>query len=175
MAECRKLDTASLDLVPQTRAGVFAWIEEIEPAVRAELSATWLALLEQSGPMDPWIHGFVMKLRDADVVVGSCCFKGPPDSEGMVEIAYGVEPEFRGRGYATEAAAALARYAFDHPDVRVVRAHTLPEPNASTRVLTRCGFQNLGEVIEPDDGLVWRWEIRQEPGQPTPRRPETGN
>jgi ribosomal-protein-alanine N-acetyltransferase len=40
----------------------------------------------------------------------------------------------------------------------VVRAHTLPNPNASTRVLTKCGFHRVGEVIDPEDGLVWRWE-----------------
>ena len=31
---------------------------------------------------------------------------------------------------------------------------------ASTRVLTKCGFSRIGEVIDPDDGLVWRWEKR---------------
>jgi RimJ/RimL family protein N-acetyltransferase len=77
----------------------------------------------------------------------------------MVEIAYGIDPEHQGKGYATEAAAALVKFALDNGHVRVVRAHTLPEPNASTRVLTKCGFRRIGEVIEPDDGLVWRWEI----------------
>ena len=61
-------------------------------------------------------------------------------------------------GYATEAAQSLTEYAFSSGKVRVVRAHTLPEPNASTRVLTKCGFRRIGEVIDPEDGLVWRWE-----------------
>ena len=43
--------------------------------------------------------------------------------------------------------------------IRVIRrAHTLPTPNASTRVLAKCCFQYIGEVIDPEDGLVWRWE-----------------
>ncbi len=37
-------------------------------------------------------------------------------------------------------------------------AHTLPAPNASTRVLAKCGFERTGEVEDPEDGLVWRWE-----------------
>jgi len=53
-------------------------------------------------------------------------------------------------------------FAFRHGQVRVVRAHTLPEANASTRVLTKCGFQRIGEVIDPEDGLVWRWERNNE-------------
>jgi RimJ/RimL family protein N-acetyltransferase len=78
----------------------------------------------------------------------------------MVEIAYGVDPEYQGNGFATEAAAALTNYAICSKLVRVVRAHTLPEKNASTRVLLKNGFTNHGDVIDPDDGPVWRWERR---------------
>jgi RimJ/RimL family protein N-acetyltransferase len=76
----------------------------------------------------------------------------------MVEIAYGVSPEYRGKGYATKAAQSLTDYAFNSGKVRVIRAHTLPEQNASTRVLAKCGFRRIGEVIDPEDGLVWCWE-----------------
>jgi RimJ/RimL family protein N-acetyltransferase len=87
--------------------------------------------------------------------------KVPPDADGVVEIAYGVAPEYQGRGYATEAATALVEFALSDPRVQTVRAHTLPEPNASTRVLTRNGFRHLGEVMDPEDGRVWRWELRR--------------
>ena len=80
----------------------------------------------------------------------------------MVEIAYGIVPGFQGRGYATQAALALVGFAFRTGRVRLVRAHTLPVPNASTRVLAKCGFKRTGEVVDPEDGLVWRWERTQE-------------
>jgi ribosomal-protein-alanine N-acetyltransferase len=76
----------------------------------------------------------------------------------MVEIAYGVAPGYEGRGYATEVAEALVNHAFLQPQVRLTRAHTLPERNASGRVLEKCGFQFVGPVTDPEDGLVWRWE-----------------
>jgi len=66
----------------------------------------------------------------------------------------------QGQGYATEAAEALVRYAIDSGQVGTVCAHTLPEANASTRVLTKCGLECVGEVVDPEDGLVWRWEIK---------------
>jgi RimJ/RimL family protein N-acetyltransferase len=155
-AKC--IETGSLRLVPETREGVREQIARMTPQDKAHVSAAWLALLEASAEVDPWIHGFRLEHRQSGEVVGSCGFKGPPDDEGVVEIAYGVASEHQGKGYATEAAEALASYAFGHGPVRLVRAHTLPEPNASTRVLTKCGFQRVGEVIDPDDGLVWRWE-----------------
>lgn len=134
----------------------------MSPEDRAQLSADWLARLAASGPTDPWIHGFTVVHRETGLLTGSCGFKGPPTDEGTVEIAYMINPDQQGRGYATEAAAALTAYAFTDARVRLVLAHTLPEANASTRVLTKCGFRQVGEVIDPDDGLVWRWEKSRE-------------
>ncbi len=156
------IQTKSLQLIPQTREDVRSSIEQMKPQERKEVSAAWLALLDGSRPADPWIHGFALVHRDSGIVVGRCGFKGPPDADGVVEIAYGMNPEHEGKGYATEAAGALVSFAFRHGQVRVVRAHTLPEANASTRVLTKCGFQRIGEVIDPEDGLVWRWERNNE-------------
>jgi len=91
-------------------------------------------------------------------VVGSCGFKGPTTAEGIVEIAYGIAPEYQGNGYATQAARELVGFARSDGKIRVVRAHTLAEKNASTRVLDKCSLRWIGEVEHPDDGLVWRWE-----------------
>ena len=150
--------TQSLNLVLQTREEALAQLAKMEPHEMAEVSPSWLALLHNSGPVDPWIHGFVLVRRTDGYVVGQCGFKGPPGTDGVVEIAYGVAAEYRGKGYATEAAAALVEFALNTGQVRVVRAHTLPETNASGRVLIKCGFRRLGETVDPDDGLVWRWE-----------------
>jgi ribosomal-protein-alanine N-acetyltransferase len=94
-------------------------------------------------------------------VVGSAGFKGPPDSSGTVEIAYGIASSIEGQGYATEAAATLVAFAFAAPLVELVRAHTLPAANASTRVLIKCGFRQVDSIVDPDDGPVWRWERRR--------------
>jgi RimJ/RimL family protein N-acetyltransferase len=153
-----RIPTKSLHLVPQTREEARAYIAQMPPRDRAEVSPAWLALLDASSAIDPWIHGFVMVFRETGNVIGRCGFKGPPDADGIVEIAYGVDAEHQGKGFATEAAAALVNYAFEQGQARIARAHTLPEVNASTRVLTKCGFSRIGEIIDPDDGLVWRWE-----------------
>ena len=124
-----------------------------------EVSPAWLDALRKSTRADPWQHGFFIVDRERGHVVGTAGFKGPPDTDGVVEIAYGVAPEYQGRGYATEAANALVEFALADNAVKIVRAHTLPEANASTRVLTKNGFRHLGEVMDPEDGRVWRWEL----------------
>lgn len=152
------MQTKSLNLIPQKLEDVLAMVEAMSPAEKAQLSADWLARLHASTSADPWTHGFSLVERGTGIAIGKCGFKGPPAADGVVEIAYAVDPDHRGKGYATEAAEALVNYAFGSARVHVVRAHTLPEPNASTRVLAKCGFRYIGEVIEPEDGLVWRWE-----------------
>jgi RimJ/RimL family protein N-acetyltransferase len=48
-------------------------------------------------------------------------------------------------------------------DLRIVFAHILAEENASTKVLTRCGFTRTAELTDPDEGRVWRWELMLRP------------
>ena len=102
-------------------------------------------------------------------VVGACSYKGAPDDEGVVEIAYYTFPPNEGAGYATAMAAALVARAAEPPAARVVRAHTLPERNASGRILERLGFAHLGQVVDPEDGPVWRWERTQDGRSPEMR------
>jgi sulfur-carrier protein len=75
-----------------------------------------------------------------------------------VEVAYAIVPVWQGKGCATAALGKLIAFASADDQVRVLRAHTLPENNASTRVLAKNGFTKLGEVVDPEDGRVWRWE-----------------
>jgi RimJ/RimL family protein N-acetyltransferase len=157
------IQTKNLDLILRAPGEVRTEVEAMDPAIYAELSPEWLALLKASDAADPWVHGFVMIHRASGAVVGWCGFKGPP-ADGVSEIAYDVAPDHQGKGFATEAAEALTRFAFASGEVRIVRAHTLPEPNASTRVLSKCGFRSVGEVIDPHDGPVWRWERVDEVG-----------
>jgi [ribosomal protein S5]-alanine N-acetyltransferase len=172
------IETAHLRLTPFAPAHVLALIEGTQQFAEAfgltaaeglrdfyasdDVSPAWLEQLRASPATDPWVHGFAVVHRESRSVIGGAGFKGPPDEEGMVEIGYGIVPAFQGRGYATEAAAALVAFAFRSDRVRLVRAHTLPDNNASARVLTKCGFKHLGEVVDPEDGLVWRWGLSRE-------------
>jgi ribosomal-protein-alanine N-acetyltransferase len=168
------VDTARLQLRPFSPEDLLALLEgsqqfEERSGLRAadglrdflvsdEVSPAWLAQLRASPVADPWVHGFAVVHRESGEVIGSAAFKGPPDEDGLVEIAYGIVPSYQGRGYATETTMALLAFAFGSGRVSLVRAHTLPVSKASMRVLTKCGFECISEVIDPEDGLVQRWE-----------------
>jgi ribosomal-protein-alanine N-acetyltransferase len=152
------MKTNRCKLVPKTKSETLAMIEAMSPEVRAEVSPVWLAQLHSSSEQDPWAHGFSVVERESGAHVGDCVFKAPPSADGMVEIAYAIEPEHQDKGFATEAVQLLLAFGFQDERIKVVRAHTLEATNASARVLTKCGFKNLGEVIDPEDGPVIRWE-----------------
>ena len=154
------LQTERLALVLESTEAVLARIASMPPADQAEVSPEWLAQLRAAPEPSPWTHGLALVEGATGVVVGSAGFKGPPDADGIVEVAYGVAPAYQGRGYAQEAARALTAFALGVDEVRCVRAHTRSDNVASARVLIKCGFTSVGEVLDPEDGLVLRWELR---------------
>lgn len=172
------IETVRLQMIPYTPGQLLALVDNVPEfekkmgltaaqglrdfIISDEVSPAWIESLRASSEPDPWTYGFAVVDRESRSVVGSAGFKGPPDEQGMVEIAYGIVPDYEGRGYATEAAAALVDFAREDSRVYLIRAHTLPAANASTRVLTKCGFEHIGEIVDPEDGLVWRWERRKE-------------
>jgi RimJ/RimL family protein N-acetyltransferase len=115
-------------------------------------------MLSAAGAVRPWV-GYLALDGPMRRVVGTCGFKGAPDTDRAVEIAYFTFPGEEGRGVATAMAEALLRIArASARQVSVVRAHTLAERNASCRVLEKVGFEQAGSITDPEDGPVWRWE-----------------
>lgn len=107
----------------------------------------------------PEYGGFIGADTATMQVIGVCGFKGGPDANGDVEIAYGTFPPFEGRGYARAMATALIARARTNGAPHII-AHTLPEKNASCTILESLGFHQVGTVIsDPEDGPVWRWEL----------------
>jgi RimJ/RimL family protein N-acetyltransferase len=108
--------------------------------------------------VSPAWGGFLAVDTESSKVVGTCAYKGAPGPAAEVEIAYFTFPPYERRGYGGAMAAALVERARGSGEVRLVYAYTLAEPNASTRILTRRGFANVGSIVDPEDGPLWRWE-----------------
>jgi RimJ/RimL family protein N-acetyltransferase len=119
-----------------------------------DVCAAVVAMYPAEGPVLPWV-GYLAE--ESGALVGTCAFKTPPNAEG-VEIAYFAFPGHEGRGVATRMAKRLVEIAEIH-SVSPVRAQTLPEKNASTRILEKLGFACVGPVQHPEDGEVWEWRL----------------
>lgn len=123
------------------------------PAEIASNCAATAELYRRVGYLEPWV-GYVAV--GAGSAVGGGAFVGPP-RENRVEIAYYTLKEFEGRGFATQTAAGLVGIARRSLPGIVIAAFTLPEQNASTRILQHLGFEHIGHARDPDAGDVWEW------------------
>ncbi len=93
---------------------------------------------------------FPIVLKENSHVIGSVDFKYTP-KDGVTEVGYGLNPDYTGRGYMTEALGAFLLFG-KKLGIRTVRADTSPDNIKSRNVLKRCGFRFLR-----DEGNLW-WE-----------------
>jgi ribosomal-protein-alanine N-acetyltransferase len=165
--------TARLELVPITLPLVEAVLagrrEAAESLAQARMPEPWpnRELIEQEFAVSMAdietnpagrLWGARMMVVGSDQhrrVIGSVVFRGAPDSEGVAEIAYGVEGASQGQGYATEAVTGSVRWALEEPLVRAVQAATFAWHRASVRVLEKVGMvprgtrhhETMGEML----------------------------
>ena len=105
-----------------------------------------------------WVTGVIWDLQ-RQLAVGRAGYHGPPDSAGMVEIGYAVDPAHRRQGYARAALEALLDRAAREPEVRTVRASIRPDNAPSRRLVAQYGFVEVGEQWDDEDGLETAYEV----------------
>lgn len=139
-----------------------SWPPEHYDAAAVQFTLDWL----RRRPADTvWgFHFIELPLADGGpgTLVGAGGFKGAPDSDGIVEIGYSVLPEFQRRGYALEAVRGWVDFAFSHPKVQMICAHTLASGAPSIGVLQKAGFLLVGRGNDsgaPPDQEVVRFEL----------------
>ncbi len=126
----------------------------------------FLESLQKTGPDDAGWNLWFCLLREPRHLVGSAGFKGCP-RDGIVEIGYSMLEAHQGNGYCTEAARALIGWAFAHPEIKMVIAHTLPGLKPSIRVIEKCGFVFVGDGPNEDDMPTIRYELPRKRFQPS--------
>ncbi len=149
-----------VSLLPIDRDGTPRGYEGSLPEETSEVFRATAELYLKVGFDEPWIC--YLALADG-TPVGTCGFKSPP-GDGRIEIAYFTFPLCEGRGFASAMAAELVAIARQHRPPVVVAAQTLPERNASHRVLEKLGFRHVDTIDHPEDGTVWEWQLSEAMG-----------
>jgi len=154
-----RLETERLTLVPFTAEFMDALEghDRAQQIIRAAIPEGWpddelsglLSVYAQWIADDTSVVGYgpwIVILRGERVVVGSAGFIGRPNDEGTIELGFGVHPNFRNRGYASEAARALIEWGLDQPAVTRVVAACDQDNGASARVLEKSGKNQVGSA-----------------------------
>ena len=153
-----KLVTPRLELiaatVPVCRAAA-ADRAELARLLSARVPASWppelmadhlegfARRIEADAALEGWLPWYWLT-RDDPTLIGNGGFGAPPAEDGSGKFGYALVPEHQGRGYATEAVAALLEWAFSHAALTRVVADTYPELSRSIRVLQKNGFRYAG-------------------------------
>lgn len=97
-----------------------------------KLAEEWITGLQP----DECVLGIVYRFR----LIGACGYT--PDGSAA-DIGYWIGKPWWGRGFATEAAAALIEHCFDLGFERITCGHFVDNP-ASERVIAKLGFRAIG-------------------------------
>jgi RimJ/RimL family protein N-acetyltransferase len=150
-------------------------LEDVDAATRdiGAITPLWLAkemkhfALYRLGQLtaDPSLRQWLgrgMVFVDSDGqrrVIGSIGFHGPPDEkEGWLEIGYSVDPPYRRRGFAREAAEAMYDWAYRTHGITKFVASVSPDNVASLNLIDQHGYEKIGEQMDEVDGLEYVFE-----------------
>lgn len=128
-----------------------------EPFTEAALS--WSRENLEHDPDGAGWYGWALLANEGESapprLIGSAALIGRPDEDGEVELAFGLLPEYRGRGFGAEAVKALAHWALANGAQRVV-VHLDAEDMFATRTLQKTGFSDTRQ--QPYPGVA-RWAL----------------
>lgn len=129
------------------------------PAPFEAASLDWAAQNLAHDPEGEGWYGWAMLAnggeRQPPRCVGIAALIGRPDEDGDVELAFGVAPEFKGRGFSGEAVRALAHWAIEQGAKRII-VHCDAEDAGAAHVLIGSGFSDTNQPPYPG---VARWAL----------------
>ncbi|PLK42194.1 GNAT family N-acetyltransferase [Emticicia sp. TH156] len=116
----------------------------------------WIPSVEKNPQHYQWFTNWLMVLKEENVGIGGIGLTGLPNENQESEVGYGIGQQYRGKGYATEALVCISQWAFMHPKLHTIVAHTPVDLLHSQRVLQKAGFQSVRVENE-----LLRWELKR--------------
>jgi ribosomal-protein-alanine N-acetyltransferase len=118
-------------------------IYEFEPGEPVTMEEAKELTCERCHRDDYW----AITLKSTHKLIGHLYFRQiEPKEISTWELCYIINPAFHHKGYATESASALLRYAFDQFGIHRVVASCNPKNVASWKVLERIGMRREGKL-----------------------------
>lgn len=120
--------------------------EETLEAIRNDL----LPFLSDGDKNASFYTMWVIIAKQQQAIYGGFCFHGAPDEQGEVEIGFGIDNEFRNKGYMTETLSGILRWAKNEQAIKAVKAITETSNFAAIQVLKKSKF----ECLNQSDGML---------------------
>ena len=141
------LKTKRLIIAPMSDTELHNLIDQTADESLKQAYGEMLAGCESHPDERLWYTAWKICLKESGEEIGSAGFKGA-QTNGAVELGYGINSGFEGNGCAAEAARALIDWTFSQENVFFIEAETAPDNAASMRVLEKLNFRPDGEGTE---------------------------
>ena len=146
----------SLSLEPSNMQISSEMLEEIDEALEF-----WQQFTKEQPENYQWGTNWEIVLTEENRSIGGIGLGGPPNKNGQVTVGYHIDPKKQRKGYAPEALVALRDWAIKHPKCTSMVAFTPVENSPSQKVLTKCGFDLIDQVVEAGmECYFWRYEVK---------------
>jgi [ribosomal protein S5]-alanine N-acetyltransferase len=93
---------------------------------------------------------WAMIKKEDGAFTGWCGLKYRPELNGEIDLGYRLNPEFWGKGYATEAATACLGYGFLQKNCPEITGRAHIENTASLKILQNIGLQYIKDEVIDD-------------------------
>jgi RimJ/RimL family protein N-acetyltransferase len=107
----------------------------------------------------PPVGHWAVRLRSDESLIGSITLRRMPPLQEDLELAWQFAPQHWGQGYATEAAAAVARWGFER-SAHELYAVMRPANQRARRLAERLGMQWVGETTKYYDLRLQVYRVR---------------
>jgi ribosomal-protein-alanine N-acetyltransferase len=112
--------------------------------------------------INPKLAGYLLRvvvLKSEPIIIASAGFHDGPDQNGMIEIGFGVDKTYQGRGYGQEILHGMWSWVVENPEVQTLRYTVSPKNLVSLKIIKKLDFDLVGEQIDDEDGLELIYEM----------------
>lgn len=141
--KCIGYDDAEFFLKQFSTDEVNRYLYDAEPCSSLEEAKKWIRFYLESEPRNQ--HRWIMVHKESGENMGTCGFHCWNREKGEIEMGYDLQPTYWRNGYASEALAAIIKFAADQMKVKKIYAHISVDNIASIRTAVKMGFVKTGE------------------------------
>lgn len=105
------------------------------------------AMVEQAKQENRWKFDCAVTLKDSGLLIGGCGIRRDDAASDKANLGWAINPEFQGKGFATEAAGALIDFGFKTLGLLLIYATCDTRNLASARVMEKLGMVRKAHLV----------------------------
>ena len=95
----------------------------------------------------------VAVLKSEQIIIASAGFHDGLDINGMIEIGFGVDKAWQGKGYGQELLHGMWGWVVNTPEVKTLRYTVSPDNLISQHIIKKLNFEYIGQQMDLEDGV----------------------